>query len=112
MIDAAGLVATRQAQVRKTLAQVLEPGTMQLTASANRRLWSMFDMKRVGQQWKVLDPVFWPFVGIVGWSPQHRETLQLAVWDMVHLPWQVDESWRQILASTAAVRGKRRQRVA
>lgn len=60
----------------------------------------------------MFDPVFWPFIGIVGWSVQSKDMLQLAVWEPTQTTWEIDDSWRQILTATAAVKAKRKRRVA
>lgn len=114
-IDRQGVIHTNNAKVLQTLKPIMlnraaQPA--QLTASANRRLWSLVDAGQTQEQWKVLDPVFWPFLGIIGWSPQTSDALQLAAWETTQTPWEIDDSWRQILTATAAVKAKRKRRVA
>jgi hypothetical protein len=70
-------------------------------------MWAMFAQAQT-DGWKVLDPVDWPFIGIVGWSQTYRDMLQMALWPAQETPWQIDESWREILAATTAVKATRR----
>jgi len=111
-----GQVHTAPVSLLEALMPVLVTGSdlaPELDPRANRRLWTMINRDDASApQWKVLDPVFWPFIGIVGWSSQTPDMLQLAAWKVESLPWQIDDSWRQLLAATAAVKASRRKHVA
>jgi hypothetical protein len=115
-VSADGQVHASQVQLIETLSSVLiqESGqTLRLEPRANRRLWALIDREAgTALQWKILDPAYWPFIGMVGWSSQTPEMLQIVAWNLDTLPWQVDDSWRRLLAATAAVKAKRRKRVA
>lgn len=111
-IDRQGMISQPHADVLAVIGPVLKAQTAQLETSANRRLWSLVDQDTATLQWKVLDPVQWPFIGIIGWSTQSPSRLQLAAWNVTCLPWQVDDAWRKLLAATAAVKARRRRHVA
>lgn len=114
-IDRQGVISQAHPDALAVIGQVLmaQAGNPpQLEAAANRRLWAMVDQDSASLQWKVLDPVHWPFIGIIGWATKSPTRLQLAAWNITCLPWHVDDAWRKLLAATAAVKARRRRSVA